>query len=113
MAKVILKNVGKIYPGNVRAVADFSLEIADGEFVVLVGPSGCGKTTVLRALAGLDRPATGRIAFDGEPWFDAARGIDLPPQARAYVERLVALVGGRLGVLSVGPGRETTLRMGL
>jgi len=38
---------------------------------------------------------------------------DLPPQARAYVERLVALVGGRLGVLSVGPGRETTLRLGL
>ena len=53
-----------------------------GGVVVLYGPSGCGKTTVLRALAGLDRPATGRIAFDGEPWFDAAQGIDLPPQAR-------------------------------
>jgi hypothetical protein len=55
---------------------------ADGGVVVLYGPSGCGKTTVLRALAGLDRPATGRIAFDGVPWFDAAQGIDLPPQAR-------------------------------
>ena len=53
-----------------------------GGVVVLYGPSGCGKTTVLRALAGLDRPTTGRIAFDGVPWFDAERGIDLPPQSR-------------------------------
>ncbi len=60
---------------------DGSVETGDG-VVVLYGPSGCGKTTVLRTLAGLDRPATGRIAFDGVPWFDAARGIDLPPQAR-------------------------------
>jgi molybdate transport system ATP-binding protein len=50
--------------------------------VVLYGPSGCGKTTVLRALAGLDRPEAGRIEFGGEPWFDAARRIALPPQAR-------------------------------
>jgi molybdate transport system ATP-binding protein len=60
---------------------DGSVETGGG-VIVLYGPSGCGKTTVLRALAGLDRPATGRIAFDGVPWFDAARGIDLPPQAR-------------------------------
>jgi molybdate transport system ATP-binding protein len=60
---------------------DGSVETSGG-VVVLYGPSGCGKTTVLRALAGLDRPAMGRIAFDGVPWFDAARGIDLPPQAR-------------------------------
>ncbi|MCY3015134.1 MAG: ABC transporter ATP-binding protein [Planctomycetota bacterium] len=60
---------------------DGSVETGGG-VIVLYGPSGCGKTTVLRALAGLDRPATGRIAFDGGPWFDAARGIDLPPQAR-------------------------------
>ena len=61
---------------------DGCLEGGAGGVVVLYGPSGCGKTTVLRALAGLDRPATGRIACDGVPWFDAARGIDLPPQAR-------------------------------
>ena len=60
---------------------DGAVETGDG-VVVLYGPSGCGKTTVLRALAGLDRPATGRIVFDGEAWFDADRGIDRPPQAR-------------------------------
>ena len=50
-------------------------------------------------------------------WLQATSKVtryeDLPPQARAYVERLVALIGGKLGVLSVGPGRETTLRLGL
>jgi molybdate transport system ATP-binding protein len=49
---------------------------------VLFGPSGSGKTTVLRALAGLDRPDAGTIRFDGETWFDAAGAIDVPPQGR-------------------------------
>ncbi|HET8732479.1 MAG TPA: ABC transporter ATP-binding protein [Anaeromyxobacteraceae bacterium] len=49
---------------------------------VLFGPSGSGKTTVLRALAGLDRPDAGAIVFAGETWFDAARGIHVPPQRR-------------------------------
>jgi molybdate transport system ATP-binding protein len=54
----------------------------DGLVTVLFGPSGSGKTTVLRALAGLDRPDEGAITFAGEPWFDAARGLHVPPQAR-------------------------------
>lgn len=49
---------------------------------VLFGPSGSGKTTVLRALAGLDRPDAGAITFAGEPWFDSARGLHVPPQRR-------------------------------
>jgi molybdate transport system ATP-binding protein len=49
---------------------------------VLFGPSGAGKTTVLRALAGLDRPEAGTITFDGETWLDVARGVFVPPQAR-------------------------------
>ena len=48
----------------------------------LVGASGSGKTTVLRALAGLERPDAGEIVFDGEPWFAAARRIDRPTQKR-------------------------------
>jgi len=57
--------------------------IKDGSFATLFGPSGAGKTTVLRMLAGLARPDNGRIVVDGETWFDAARGIHLPPQHRA------------------------------
>jgi molybdate transport system ATP-binding protein len=61
---------------------DLAMEIADGEFVALFGASGAGKTTLLRMLAGLTRPDGGRIEVDGEIWFDAAAGIDLPPQRR-------------------------------
>ena len=49
-----------------RAVADFSLSVADGELVTLLGPSGCGKTTTLRIVAGLERPTTGSVRIDGE-----------------------------------------------
>ncbi|MBC7415592.1 MAG: ATP-binding cassette domain-containing protein [Herminiimonas sp.] len=54
-----------------------------GDFVALFGPSGAGKTSVLRMLAGLSRPDSGRIVVDGTIWFDAARGIDLAPQRRS------------------------------
>ena len=59
-----------------------SLECKPGELLALVGPSGAGKTTVLRAIAGLYRPQTGRITCCGETWFDAAAGIMIPPQQR-------------------------------
>ena len=58
-------------------------QIPDGAFVALFGPSGAGKTTLLRMLAGLQRPDAGRIVADGVVWFDAATGIDLPPQRRS------------------------------
>ena len=54
MAQVSFDRVSKIYPDGTRAVNDLSLEIEDGEFMVLVGPSGCGKTTALRMVAGLE-----------------------------------------------------------
>jgi molybdate transport system ATP-binding protein len=59
-----------------------ALELGREPFA-LVGPSGAGKTSVLRALAGLVKPDTGTIALDGTVWFDAARGIDLPPEQRS------------------------------
>ena len=53
LAGVRFEDVAKIYPDGTRAVTDLDLDIADGEFMVLVGPSGCGKTTALRMVAGL------------------------------------------------------------
>ncbi|QAT48420.1 sn-glycerol-3-phosphate ABC transporter ATP-binding protein UgpC [Caproiciproducens sp. NJN-50] len=61
MASVTLKNVYKVYSGNVTAVTDFSLEIKDKEFVILVGPSGCGKSTTLRMIAGLEEITKGEL----------------------------------------------------
>lgn len=67
--------------GPVRLSAQ--AEIEAGSFVTLFGPSGAGKTTLLRMLAGLAKPASGRIEVNGHCWFDSARGISLPPQRRA------------------------------
>jgi multiple sugar transport system ATP-binding protein len=65
MAHVHLKNVRKVYPNGYEAVKDFSLDIPDGEFVVLVGPSGCGKSTTLRMVAGLEDASSGSIDIGG------------------------------------------------
>lgn len=66
MGGIILKDIGKIYPGGVEAVSDFNLEIQDKEFIVFVGPSGCGKSTVLRMIAGLEEITSGELYIDGE-----------------------------------------------
>jgi multiple sugar transport system ATP-binding protein len=61
MAEVTFEDVSKIYPDGTRAVDDMSLDIRDGEFMVLVGPSGCGKTTALRMVAGLEEVSEGLV----------------------------------------------------
>ena len=61
MAEISLKGLCKIYHGDVTAVHNFSLEIEDREFIVLVGPSGCGKSTTLRMIAGLEDITTGEL----------------------------------------------------
>ena len=67
MAKVTFEKVNITYPGaSAPTVKDLDLDIADGEFLVLVGPSGCGKSTTLRALAGLEPTSNGRITIDGK-----------------------------------------------
>jgi multiple sugar transport system ATP-binding protein len=61
MANLSLKNIYKVYPGDVVAVKDFNLEIKDKEFIVFVGPSGCGKSTTLRMIAGLESISKGEL----------------------------------------------------
>ena len=67
-------------PGPIPLAAEFTCP--PGELLALVGPSGSGKTTILRAIAGLQRAASGHVRCDGRVLFDAANGIDLPPQRR-------------------------------
>lgn len=65
MANIVLKNVNKVYKGDVHAVKDFSMEINEGEFIVFVGPSGCGKSTTLRMIAGLEEISSGELYING------------------------------------------------
>ena len=66
MATVDLKDVRKVYAGNVEAVKGVSIDIADGALCVLVGPSGCGKSTLLRMVAGLETITGGTVSIDGK-----------------------------------------------
>ena len=61
LSSINFESVGKVYPGGTRAITDVSIEVADGEFVVLVGPSGCGKSTLLRMVAGLEEVTEGTL----------------------------------------------------
>jgi ABC-type sugar transport system ATPase subunit len=61
VARIVLEHVDKTFPGGTRALVDCSLDVADGELVVLVGPSGCGKSTILRLVAGLEEATGGTI----------------------------------------------------
>ena len=76
MAKIVLDGVTKVFGDDVIAVNNVSLEIEDGEFMVLVGPSGCGKSTILRILAGLEELTAGELFIDGK------QVTDLPPKDR-------------------------------
>jgi multiple sugar transport system ATP-binding protein len=76
MAEVVLDRVAKVYPNGFQAVHGLDLDIADGEFLVLVGPSGCGKSTVLRMLAGLEEITSGDLLIGGK------RVNDVEPKAR-------------------------------
>jgi molybdate transport system ATP-binding protein len=104
---------------SVSVRADLELETGEGRVMVLFGPSGSGKTTILRCLAGLDRPQEGFIRLGEEVWFDAAAGIDRTPQARqlAYVSQDYGLfphltVEQNIRFGMDGAGRRTPDRVG-
>jgi iron(III) transport system ATP-binding protein len=75
----------KTYVGKkrtVKALRGIDIAIAEGEYVVVLGPSGCGKTTLIRAIAGLEQPTSGRIALHNRVVFDADRSVDIKPEKR-------------------------------
>jgi molybdate transport system ATP-binding protein len=89
MADRLIASFLRRHSPSVSIRADLELEAGDGRVMVLFGPSGSGKTTILRCLAGLERPQEGSIRFSGEVWFDRAARINRPPQQRrlAYVSQ--------------------------
>ena len=78
---VDIRGLTKRY-GAVPVIDNLSLRFAPGRISVLLGPSGCGKTTTLRCIAGLEEPDAGEIRIEDRPVFDAARGLNLPPEKR-------------------------------
>lgn len=76
MASITMKNIVKRYDDGYQAVTDVSMEIADGEFMILVGPSGCGKSTLLRMIVGLEDVTSGDVLIGGD------RVNEQPPRKR-------------------------------
>ena len=90
MARIRLENISRTF-GQHTAVADLDLDVADGEFFVLLGPTGAGKTTTLRMIAGLEKPTTGRIYIndaDVNDWGPAERDVALVLQQYSLYPRL-------------------------
>jgi len=85
MSDITLDRLTKVYAGGVTAVDDVSLQIGDGEFMVLVGPSGCGKSTLLRMIAGLEEVTQGSISIGGTDVTDLApRSRDIAMVFQSY-----------------------------
>ncbi|WP_028924016.1 ABC transporter ATP-binding protein [Pseudonocardia acaciae] len=105
-AKISFDGVGREFPirgtpGRLTALEGIDLDVAAGEFMVIVGPSGCGKSTLLDLLAGLSTPSAGRILLDGEPVTGA--GLD-----RGIVFQQYALLPWRTALGNVEFGLEAT-----
>ncbi len=98
MSEIVLRNVTKVYPGDVTAVDDVTLTIASGEFMVLVGPSGCGKSTLMRMIAGLEEVTEGTILIGDRDVTDLApRQRDIAMVFQNYALYPHMSVGKNLG----------------
>ena len=80
MAGLKLQAVTKSWDGKTQVIKPLTLDVADGEFIVMVGPSGCGKSTLLRMVAGLERVTTGDI------WIDRKRVTEMEPKDRGIAK---------------------------
>ena len=90
MARIELENLSKVF-GSHTALEDLDLDVADGEFFVLLGPTGAGKTTTLRLIAGLEKPTFGHIRINGvevNSWGAAERDVALVLQQYSLYPRL-------------------------
>jgi len=98
MAPISLEKLTKIYPNGFEAVRDFDLEVADGEFMILVGPSGCGKTTAMRMVAGLEEITSGVLRIDDEVMNDVSpRDRDIAMVFQNYALYPHMTVGENIG----------------
>jgi len=118
MAVALVSEIEKSFPGGAAIAAGFTLVADSAPVTVLFGPSGSGKTTILRCLAGLERPDRGFIRCGDETWFDGARAICVPPQVRriGYLFQEYALfphltVSQNIGFGVSGPRPERQARV--
>jgi len=104
-AKIEITGVGKTFPvrggGEFTALQDVGLDVAEGEFLVVVGPSGCGKSTLLDLIGGLTRPTSGRVLIDGAE-------VTGPALDRGIVFQQYALFPWRTALRNVEFGLEAT-----
>ena len=113
MARVVVEGLTKRF-GRVVAVQDFNLEVGEGELVSLLGPSGCGKTTVLRCIAGFERPDSGRILVDDRVLNDVPperRGIGMVFQTYALFPHMTVAENIAFSLMIRGRPREEQERV--
>jgi sulfonate transport system ATP-binding protein len=106
-----LEHLSKTYAGGTVALADIRLEVRPSEIVALVGGSGCGKTTLLRLLAGLDRPSAGTIRLDSEPILAPHPGVGIVFQEPRLLPWLTVADNVGFGLAEL-PASERKARVG-
>ena len=108
MARIQLENISKVF-GRHTALEDLELDVADGEFFVLLGPTGAGKTTTLRLIAGLEKPTVGRVKIndiDVNEWGAAERDVSMVFQSYALFPHLNVLDNVMYGPLASGASKN-------